>query len=157
MEQKERKKKEEAEAKEQRKRDREEKRMLREEEKKKKAVDREKKLTERRKKAEEREETKRKKAEAREAERRRKTELKLANKENRSRHSKGGLQKAEISSNECAACFGLYEDDFIDGQLVQEWIQCTDLDCGKWMHINCLDTDSKGDMYICSVCKNIFC
>ena len=120
-------------------------------------MERQKKLAERMKKAEEREEIKRKKAEAREAEKRRKTKLKLANKENRSRNNKGGLQEAEISSDECATCFGLYEDDLIDGQLVQEWIQCTDPDCGKWMHINCLDTDSKGEMYICSVCKNIFC
>ena len=98
------------------------------------------------------------KAEAREAERRRKAELKSANKENKSRRTiKGGLQEAEISSGERAICFGLYEDDFIDGQLVQEWIQCTDPDCGKWMHINCLDANSKGEMYICSVCKNIFC
>ena len=111
--------------------------------------------------AREREEIKRKKAEAREAERRRKAELKLANRENHSSKSrcakKGGLQEAEISSSECAACFGLYEDDFVDGQLMQEWIQCTDPDCGKWMHINCLNTDSNGEMYICSVCKTTFC
>ena len=71
----------------------------------------------------EREEMKKKKAEAREAERRRRAELKSANKENKSRRTiKGGLQEAEISSSERATCFGLYEDDFIDGQLVQEWI-----------------------------------
>ena len=82
----------------------------------------------------------------------------MANKESKSRHTiEGGLQEVEISSSECATCFGLYEDDFIDGQLVREWIQCTYPDCGKWMHINCLDTDSKGEIYICSVCKNSFC
>ena len=57
--------------------------------------------------------------------------------------------------NECAVCFGLYEDDIADGQLTQEWIQCTEAGCRKWMHISCLDTD--GDMFICNVCKNAFC
>lgn len=54
----------------------------------------------------------------------------------------GGLQEAEISISECAACFGLYEDDITDGQLMHEWIQCTDPDCGKWMHVDCFSTDS---------------
>ena len=44
-------------------------------------------------------------------------------------------------SNECAVCFGLYEDNVADGQLTQEWIQCTEAGCRKWMHISCLDTD----------------
>ncbi len=68
--------------------------------------------------AQEREENKRKKAEAGDAERQRKAELKLANKENHASKNKDvdiGLQKAEISSSECAACFGWYEDDLIDG------------------------------------------
>ena len=50
-----------------------------------------------------------------------------------------GLPSAKISSNECAACLGAYEDDIIDGVLEKEWIQCTNLDaCGKWMHCSCL-------------------
>ena len=66
---------------------------------------------------------KKKKAEAREAERRRKAERKSANKENKSRRTiEGGLREAEISRSECATCFGLYENYFINGQLVQEWI-----------------------------------
>ena len=143
MEEKERKKKEEEEAKQQRRKEREEKGYEgKKRRKKRRKSERENRWRER--KRQEREEIKKKKAEAREAKRRRKAELKSANKENKSRRTiKGGLQEAEISSSECATCFGLYEDDFIDGQLVQEWIQCTDPDCGKWMH---LDTDSKGEI-----------
>ena len=51
-----------------------------------------------------------------------------------------GLQGQEVLSNECAACFGLYEDvDPDSGDITREWIQCTDEDCGVWMHTECLD------------------
>ena len=66
----------------------------------------------------------------------------------------GGLQEAEISTRECAACSGCTKTD---GQLMHEWIKCTDPDCGKWMHVDCLSTDSKGEMYFCSVCNKSFC
>lgn len=94
---------------------------------------------ERKKKAEEKEQVKQK-AEVREAERLRKARLKFVNKENslsrRRSVDEDGLQEAEISSNECAVFFGLYEDDVADGQLTQEWIQCTETGGGKWMHIS---------------------
>ena len=83
----------------------------------------------------------------------------MANKENhasKNRDMDVGLQEAEISSGECAVCFGLYEDDLIDGQLVLEWIQCTDTDCWKWMHASCLNIDSNGKLFICHVRKNTF-
>ena len=38
-------------------------------------------------------------------------------------------------------CFGVYEDDLIDGELSQEWIQCTNDRCEKWMYVECLSTD----------------
>ena len=64
---------------------------------------------------------KKQKAEARETERWCKVDLKLANRENCSSRRRSvvedGLQEAEINSIECAACFGLYEDDGADGQL----------------------------------------
>ena len=43
----------------------------------------------------------------------------------------GGLQRREVSSNECAACFGLHEEDIdLDsGDVMREWIQCTEEDC----------------------------
>ena len=155
MEEKARRKKEEEQA----KKEREEKKTQRKEEKKKKAEERVRKEAERKKKVEEREQIKKQKAEAREVERHRKIDLKLANRENCSSRRRSvvedGLQEAEINNNECAACFGLYEDDVADGQLTQEWIQCTEKSCKKWMHVSCLDTD--GEMYICSVCKNTFC
>ena len=94
---------------------------------------------ERKKKAEEKEQVKKQKAEVREEERLREARLKLVNKENSSSRrsvAEDGLQEAEISSNECAVCFGLYEDDVADGQLTQEWIQCTETGGGKWMHIS---------------------
>ena len=67
-----------------------------------------------------------------------------------------GLQRREISSSECAACFGLYEDDVDeDGTVTCDWIQCTNEQCSLWMHTNCLDK-SDGE-YVCAVCQNIFC
>jgi len=37
-----------------------------------------------------------------------------------------GVQNREISSNECAICFGLYQDDLsTTGKLMREWIECT--------------------------------
>lgn len=102
---------------------------------------------ERKKKAEEREQIKKQKAEEREAERQCKVDLKLADRVNclsrRRSVVEDRLQEAEIKSNECAACFRLYEDDVADGQLTQEWIQCTENSCGKWMHVSCLNTDGE--------------
>ena len=68
-----------------------------------------------------------------------------------------GLQGREVSSNECAACFGLYEED-VDpdsGDITREWIQCTDEDCGVWMHTECLDKCD--DDFVCCICGAIFC
>ena len=46
-----------------------------------------------------------------------------------------GLQSAEISSDKCATCLDLHKADNIDGVLVKEWIQCTNLEASeKWMH-----------------------
>jgi len=37
------------------------------------------------------------------------------------------LNPDKLSSSECAACFGLYEDDLLpDGELVEGWVECTD-------------------------------
>lgn len=50
-----------------------------------------------------------------------------AEKENRASNKRkqpdDGLQKAEISNDECAVCFGTYDEDVIDGELRREWIQ----------------------------------
>ena len=66
------------------------------------------------------------------------------------------LQGCEISSSECAACFGLYEDDVNDdGDVTCDWIQCTNEQCSLWMHTTCLDK-SDGE-YLCAVCQIMFC
>ena len=66
-----------------------------------------------------------------------------------------GLQGSEISSSECASCFGVYEDNVDKSGAVNcEWIQCMNEECALWMHTNCLET-SDGE-YICAVCQNTF-
>lgn len=55
-----------------------------------------------------------------------------------------GLQLAELSSNECGA----------DGELLREWVQCTNKRCAKLMHVDFLQTD--GDLLICGVCESVF-
>ena len=50
-----------------------------------------------------------------------------------------GVQSHEISNNECAVCFGLYQDDLSStGKLTTEWVECTSAGCKKWMHAHCL-------------------
>ena len=41
------------------------------------------------------------------------------------------VQVEEVSSNECAACLGLYEENISDGELLYEWVQSTDQYCNK--------------------------
>ena len=67
-----------------------------------------------------------------------------------------GIQSREISLNECAVCFGAYDDDLgQDGKPVRDWIQCTYPDCSKWMHEECLEKDSNHCM-ICPLCHTLF-
>ena len=43
-----------------------------------------------------------------------------------------GVQNREISNNECAVCFGLYQDDLsTTGKLMREWVECTNQRCKK--------------------------
>ena len=66
-----------------------------------------------------------------------------------------GVQDKEISSNECAVCFGLYQDDLSSaGKLMREWVECTNERCKKWMHSQCLQVNN--DLYICGICKYKF-
>ena len=66
-----------------------------------------------------------------------------------------GVQSNEISNNECALCFGLYEDDLsMTGILEREWVQCTNTTCGKWMHAECLNTED--GMFVCGLCNMFF-
>ena len=109
------------------KKEREEKKQQREQEKIRKAEEKLKREAERKRKAEEKELEKKWRAEQREAAKKRKTELQqkqAAKREKRTRIGKqqvsaadDGLKSAEISSNECAACLGAYEEDIVDGVL----------------------------------------
>ena len=66
-----------------------------------------------------------------------------------------GIQSHEISSNECAVCFGLYQDDLSStGKLLTEWVQCTNKSCMKWMHIQCIHLSE--ELYSCGVCGTQF-
>ena len=68
-----------------------------------------------------------------------------------------GLQHHEFSMNECAVCCGLYEEDIDEetGEVTSDWIQCTNVDCAVWSHVDCLEL-SDGD-YVCIVCHTLFC
>ena len=70
--------------------------------------------------------------------------------------SDNGLNGCEVSSDECAHCFGLYDED-VDpetGDVTCDWIQCTSDNCGVWMHTECL-AKCGGD-YVCCVCQMLF-
>ena len=50
-----------------------------------------------------------------------------------------GIQTDEISNSECAACFGLYDEDLLfTGELVQNRVECTQ--CKRWMHSHAVHT-----------------
>ena len=96
--------------KERKKKEREEKRLAKEEEKKKKDQEREAKKTERQRKAEEKaKEKKEKRSKVVHGE---KTLTCPRQKRRKVDRESDGLQSREISLNECAVCFGLYEEDF---------------------------------------------
>ena len=130
MQEKARKKKEEEEAKAQRKRQREENKAMREEEKRRKVEERARKAEERKRVAEEKQLQREHRANLKQKGNR-KISLKDGN--------ASGLQTAEVSSNECAVCLGEYEDDVTkDGDLLYSWVECTNPECKKWMHEQCL-------------------
>ena len=111
---------------------------------------------EREKKAAEREELKRQKAKQKEQRLMRKTrKSKAAAAKASGETSIEGIHCREISSNECAVCFGAYDDDLADGKPLRDWIQCTYPDCSKWMHEECLEKDSNHCM-ICPLCHTLF-
>ena len=64
------------------------------------------------------------------------------------------LQSHEISNNECALCFGLYDDLFSTGKLLRDYVQCTRITAKTWMHADCLSQDN--NMYQCRLCIMVF-
>ena len=60
----------------------------------------------------------------------------------------------EISTSECAACFGLYEEDLSpEGELTEDRVECTN--CEKWMHSRCVQLDDQ-ELMACCVCSTLF-
>ena len=169
LKEKQRQKKEEEEEKERRKKERELRKQRREAEK----LAIQKRKEERESKRKEREAEKMKKAEEREAEKVKKAKEREAKKgkgKEKAEHKQKAAQKVQqrkalrknlndvqledISSHQCAVCFGSYDDDLVDGDLIQSWIQCTHLSCSKWMHVDCLDAGEGG--MICPLCDTLF-
>ena len=60
-----------------------------------------------------------------------------------------GIQHWEVSTNECAVGFGLYEDD----SDTAEWIQCANEDYKVWSHAECLEMCK--DAYVCVICETL--
>ena len=152
LEEKEKKKKQQQEEKERKKKEREEKRNAKEQEKQLKAREREAKKAERQRKVQEN--AKEKLAKQKRSSPNDGSSRSLP--KQRKDKDEDGLQTNEISVNECAVCFGTYEDDIDDitGHVTTEWIQCTNEMCAVWCHADCLDT-SDGD-YVCTICQAIF-
>jgi len=57
------------------------------------------------------------------------------------------VQHHEVSQNECAAYFSLFEDDTDP----VEWIECTDKDCRIKSHADCLEQCDNA--YVCVACQ----
>jgi len=157
LEEKQRKKKEEQEQKEQRKKEREMKKLQKEQEKIRKQQEKEAKKNQQKNKITKAAKRKRLVEESepdttKEATKRRRPDDRESNLQ---KSNEDGLQHHEISQNECAACFGAYEEDVDDdGNLTVEWIQCTNKSCNVWSHCNCLD-NTEGE-YICTICHTMF-
>ena len=142
---------EEEKAKEQRKLEREQKRELREAEKKKKEEERKSKALEREKKKAQLEEDERA---AKRKEKSKVTKVFVTRSKGHNCESGYSPQHSESGVNECTVCFGNYKDDLSeDGTPTRGWIQCTDNECSKWMHEDCISKD--GDIMIC-VCNAVF-
>ena len=165
LQEKERKKKEEQELKELRKKEREKKRLEREQDKVRKQQQKEakkkqqeNKITQANKKDAEVENDTSKVDSLRPAITRRtakRRRLEETESNNSKKSKEDGLQHNEISQNECAACFGTYEEDLNNaGDLIAEWIQCTNKSCGVWSHCDCLDK-TEGE-HVCAICQTTF-
>ena len=147
LEEKERKKREENEAKELRRQERLEKKKIKEREQKRKQEERALKATQRGNNIKTRAARLKKGVSE--------SSSKQGNPKGKRRTNERGLQTFEISSSECASCFGLYEDDINEnGDITSEWIQCTNEECALWMHTHCLDASD--GMFVCAVCQNTF-
>ena len=134
-------KKEEQEEKERKKKDRELKKAANEEEKKRKAQERQAKQAEKQKKSSGQ------KRNNSSCDGSRSKQQKLDRGEDESQDA--GIQHHEISKDECAACFGLFEDDADS----VEWIECTNENCRVWAHAERLEMCDNA--YVCIACETL--
>ena len=146
LEEKARKKREEQEEKERKKKERELKKAAREEEKKRKAQERQAKQAEKQKKAEQKKSSGQKRNNS-SSDGSRSKRQRLDRGEDESQDA--GIQHHEITKDECAACFGLFEDDADS----VEWIECTNENCRVWAHAECLEMCDNA--YVCIACETL--
>jgi len=149
LEEKARKKQEEKEEKERKKKEREMKRNQREEEKKRKAQEREARKAEKQKKVDQKKSKEHVQKRGNSSDRSSSTSKRPRVDSTFDESQDTGIQHREVSTNECAACFGLYEDD----PEPTEWIKCTNEDCQVWSHAECLEISDNA--YICVVCETL--
>ena len=60
------------------------------------------------------------------------------------------------SGDICAVYCRAYIDDVDDitGEIINDWIQCVDNECGKWSHVDCLAKEVGGIIH--GLCLNLF-
>lgn len=156
--QKEQKKKEEQEEKERKKLEREQKRQQKEREKAQKQQEKQAKKAEMEAKKAEKEAEKRRKMEERE----KKKAEKRATKPTKQYPMRRSAEKENVeperhgaSGDVCTVCCGAYSDDIDDdGEVSADWIQCTEVECGVWSHVDCLEREARG--FVCASCFSIF-
>ena len=63
-------------------------------------------------------------------------------------------RSTNIPDDQCAICYGAYTDDIdeVTEEVLKDWIQCTDKNCGVWAHTDCLEKQIHG--YLCGLCFN---
>ena len=133
--------------------EREEKRLAKEKEKERKASERQSKAEERKRIAEQKKNERLEKCKQREERCKQNGSRKKLERLDRSGDDTG-IQTNEISNSECAACVGLYEEDILStGELVQEWVECTE--CKQWMHSQCVQLADQ-ELLACCVCDSVF-
>ncbi len=163
LEEKERKKQQEAEEKERRKKEREAKKQEREQERKRKAEERLRKAEERARKKEENARKTKEKA------RRTSTNSAKAGTKRKANESAGNTtfsppqkrtcttekqQAEDVDTNVCCVCFTTYEED-VQEQSGQDWLACA---CGRWLHEDCAEDcirDESGNDRLCPLCIDI--
>ncbi len=162
LEEKEQKKRKDAEEKEMRRKEREDKRRQKQEEVKRKAEERAKKAEEKKAKrasARSKPATKRKSVGVAKKPPKKSKDTDSSNVYHEPRRQSGRVlcptQKEVNDSNTCCMCFGTYDEDVAE-DTGREWLECA---CHKWVHEDCVErivVDPGGDERLCPFCLDIF-